>query len=468
MVSSRQISYAFLLVVSGYLLLWVAVLNGYPVFFSDSAGYLKVSFTLLQPIFRTISYSVFIRLINFETSPWLVVIVQSVIAIFVLHSAFRLIIRQWVPVEHDGLVFLGLIAFLAFGTTLPWYVGQIMPDVFTGLTLLSFFLLLYDSEMRLGRTILTCFVFCISVGAHITHLMAVSVVLVAVLTFWKLRVFREFRPTRSPRDLVAFVLIPMLVVTALIALSNRRAGLGFTLSPGRHVFLFARLMQSGLAPTYLQQRCKTEELTPCKYLQSLPKSADVLLWSDYPLLKDMGGWYGASDEASRIVSGTIRYNPVGFVKESVKQMFLQFVVFADGSENRPVLSAGEIDAFRELYPGEMPRYLLSRQSIGKLLRDAEGMKPVYLAVFWCSLGVSLVGLFRGRLRMGTANQLFVLTLIFLFANALLTGALSGVHNRYQARVSWLMAMCCAAYVIPYFAHWQSRVTHSELEAGLNG
>jgi hypothetical protein len=53
-----------------------------------------------------------------------------------------------------------------------------------------------------------------------------------------------------------------------------------------------------------------------------------------------------------------------------------------------------------------------------------------------------------------ANQLFVLTLVFLFLNALVTGALSGVDDRYQARAAWLMGLCCATYVIPYVLHWR--------------
>jgi hypothetical protein len=75
-------------------------------------------------------------------------------------------------------------------------------------------------------------------------------------------------------------------------------------------------------------------------------------------------------------------------------------------------------------------------------------------VFWCSFAVSLLALFTRRLRTRMANQFFVLTLIFLFANALVTGVLSDVNDRYQARASWLMGLCCAAYVIPYVLHWR--------------
>ena len=164
-----------------------------------------------------------------------------------------------------------------------------------------------------------------------------------------------------------------------------------------------------------------------------------------------GGWDGARGEAAKIVSATIRYNPLGFVRECVKQMFRQFVTFAPGVDNEPIQNDRSPEDFRELYPEEMSRYVLSRQSIGRLVRDGERVAPICATVFWCSLGINLIALFARRLRTGMANRLFLLTLIFLFANAMATGAFSGVVDRYQARASWLMAICCAAYIISFLA-----------------
>ena len=448
----QEVNDFFLLAISSYMLLWVAIFNGYPVFYPDSGQYLGVSVDLQPSIYRTISYSIFIRLVTFGTSPWLVVIAQSVITIFILRSAFKFIVRQNATSERGGLVFLGLMVFLAFGTTLPWFVGQIMPDVFTGLSLLSLFLLLYDSKMSLGRTALISAVLCISIGTHITHLLTVTLLLLAMFVLRIFGAFREFWPTRSAKGIVVFVFLPIMVIAGLLALSNWRSGFGFTLFPGKPVFLFGRLIESGLAADYLQQRCEIEQLTPCKYLHNLPQSSEDFLWGSHPLLKEMGGWSGASDEASRMASATIRQYPVRFAVECVRQMFRQFFAFTAGSGNYAIRSGPEFDGFRELYPGDIPKYLRSRQSIGKLAMDAYRVSPVYAAVFWGSFGVCLLALFTGRLRVRMANQLFILTLIFLFSNALATGALANVNDRYQARASWLMGLCCAAYVIPYVLH----------------
>lgn len=165
-------------------------------------------------------------------------------------------------------------------------------------------------------------------------------------------------------------------ITALLALSNWRSGFGFTLSPAKPVFLFGRLIESGLAADYLQQRCGIEQFTACKYLHNLPKSSEEFLWGSHPLLKEMGGWNGAAGEASRIVSATIRQYPVRFVVGCVRQMLRQFFAFTAGSGNYSIRSGPEFEGFRELYPGDVPKYLLSRQSNGKLAMDAYRVTPV--------------------------------------------------------------------------------------------
>lgn len=400
----QKVHSLFFIAVSGYVLLWVAIVNGYPVFYFDSQGYLKISFTLGQSIHHALGYSFFIRLVNLGSSPWLIVIAQSVITVFILHSVFMLVIRERGSAGCESLIFLGMVVFLAFGTTLPWFVGQIMPDAFTGLALLSLFLLLYDSEMSLERTVPTCIVFCISIGTHITHLLAITFLLAAILIFRAFRRFREFWPARPTRSIVAFVIMPMIAVAGLTGLSNWRAGYGFALSPGKSAFLLGRLIESGLAADYLQQKCKTENLTPCKYLHDMPKTTIEFLWGDHPLLKEMGGWNGAQSEAGKIVKGTILFNPVGFAKECVKQTLRQFVTFAYSGYG-PITSGPLFEYFRDIYPGETSRYLLSRQSqctspagcasgeFGRLQRDAAIVAPIYAGVFWCSLGASLIALF---------------------------------------------------------------------------
>ena len=60
-VARRSPSRAFVLGTAGYLMLWVAIFNGYPTVYDDTGEYLSISFTPWQSPYRSIIYSLSIR-----------------------------------------------------------------------------------------------------------------------------------------------------------------------------------------------------------------------------------------------------------------------------------------------------------------------------------------------------------------------------------------------------------------------
>jgi hypothetical protein len=438
--------------VTGYFLLWVAIFNGYPSFYPDTGEYLVDSFTLHPPFYRTIIYSLFIRLVSLGMSPWLIVLAQSSLVIFVLYAIFKYVVEASLPAESEAVSFCGLVAFLALGTSLPWVVGQLMPDVFTGLTFLSAFLLLYDSKLSGAKMVALSGVLLISVGSHLSHFMALMLLFLVIIILRAFDGSRQFWPARTTSGIFAFVLLPIMASMGVVALANWRAGYGPTLSPAGPVFLLGRLFESGMAADYLREQCAVEQFAACKYLQDLPRDQNDFLWGRHPLLNEMGGWQGSRAQASKIVFAAIRHSPTRFLIDSGKQMFRQFVSFSPGDGNAAIRSGYAFDVFKWLYPGDLSRFQLTRQWTGSLAKDSRRMAPLYITLFWCCLVASLAFLIRRPLPARPADQLFVLTLIFLFSNALVTGALSGVNQRYQSRVSWLMGLCGAAYVLPVLLH----------------
>jgi hypothetical protein len=438
-----------------YLLLWIAIFNGYPTVYDDTGEYLSISFTAWQSPYRSIIYSLFIRLASWGMTPWLIVLAQCAITIYVLRAVFEYIVQKSAAIQSERFFFLGLVTFLAFATSLPWFVGQLMPDVFTGLSFLSAFLLLYDSKLSLERTVPLSVVLAVSVGSHLSNFLSLGLVLSAVLVLRAFDSARQFWPTQSAKRIVAFVLVPILTSAGAIILSNYHRGYGITLSTGTPVFLFNRLLESRLADVYLEQQCKIEQLTPCKYLHDLPRTS--FLWGPHPLLTEMGGWLGARGEASRIVSGTIRRYPIRFLAECGKQMLRQFVTFKPGVDNYPYHNGPTVDALERLYPGDLPKYRLTRQWSGQLQLVAGRLSPLYEVVFWTSLFTCVVLLISRYSQSEPANRLLFLTLIFLLANALVTASVSLVSDRYQSRVSWMASLCCAAYIVPLVLNrWNER------------
>jgi hypothetical protein len=439
--------------IAGYVLLWISMFNGYPIVYPDTGQYLVDSFTFEVPSFRTVYYSVFMRLTSLGISPWLVVVAQSAIVIFVLYECLEFVLERndaAIPRSH---LLLAVVLCLAGGTTLPWYVGQLMPDIFTGLLILCMFLLLYNRRLTTGKSIALALVVAISVASHLSHLVITGVILFAIAILGAFRGTRCFWPTRSKKQVALFVLTPIVASGFAVALSNWHAGWGFTLSPGGRMFIVGRLFASGLAQKYLQQDCKVEHLKACEYLSNLPSNENQFLWGHSPVFAAMGGWTGSRREASRIIRGTIRNSPRAFLWECTKQMSLQFVTMKPGEGNGSLdrLMPNFVRNFQRFYPEDVSKLKATEQWRGGLETLAHRLSGVDAIVFWSSMACCLFFLVWRRRHGGPESTLFIFVLIGLWSNALVAGSLSNVINRYQSRVSWLMAFSCLMYLVSLLA-----------------
>src|SRR5262249_17644317 len=193
----------------------------------------------------------------------------------------------------------------------------------------------------------------------------------------------------SKKQISLFVVVPILAGAFAVAFSNRHDGMGFVASPGGHMFLLGRLFASGIAGSFLRQDCKLEPLIACRYLDKLPTNEDEFLWADNPMFKAMGGWLDSKPEATRIIVGSIRYNPGRFLGECLKQTFRQFVRMKPGDGNtlyHPVV----IEALKMFYPQDTHKWELTRQWSGGLSKLAKRVSGLYTADFWFSMGCCLL------------------------------------------------------------------------------
>lgn len=101
LVPEHKSSQPLALGIAVYLLLWIAIFNGYPTVYADTGEYLFDSFTLNQSPYRSIIYSVFIRLASWGITPWLIVVAQCAITIYVLHAVFEYIVQKSVTLECE-------------------------------------------------------------------------------------------------------------------------------------------------------------------------------------------------------------------------------------------------------------------------------------------------------------------------------------------------------------------------------
>src|SRR5262249_7363826 len=150
---------AFLLMIA--MLLVPALWNGFPFIFADTGGYLARPYLHQLDLGRSALYGLFLALgVGFDF--WPVVLVQAVVCAWMV----ILTLRTHGAGGRPGLA-LVVVGGLALFTSLPWYVGQLMPDIFVPLAVLGIHLLAFRTrKLRRIEIIGVSVVVAIAIASH--------------------------------------------------------------------------------------------------------------------------------------------------------------------------------------------------------------------------------------------------------------------------------------------------------------
>src|SRR5579872_3996136 len=393
---------AFLLVCCAAMLLWVAIYNGYPTVTPDSGNYIRSgAFHVALFPFRAPGYAVFTRWTSLATSAWYTIIAQAIIVVHVLRETFVHLIGR----EHVDRSLLAVVCALSALTSLPWFVSQLMPDIFTGVLFLCVFLLGFADEFHLARKSVLALIMMLSVAAH-TSLFPIAAVYVAVVVAAKLS-GRKTESLASTRSVAAWLLVPIILAGLWTATQNRKMGLGFKLSPSKNAFLLGRLFGDGLAPEFLRANCPARSFISCRYLSDPPRDDEDFLFY-HPLLPAL---HGHDDEVDEIVRGTLRAYPGKFVLSGFKQTLLQLVTLRTGGSMhiRPATDGNFYD-IRFSLPGDIPTYRIAGQLTGRLSPLIDAIAPLHVALFW--LSVAGCAIFVWTRRFARIDQFLTLACAF--------------------------------------------------------
>ena len=382
---------------------WPAFLNGYPILFSDSLAYLWQGRPPWMVWDKPGVYGPMLHALDFGTTLWGVVAGQAVLLSCLL---WRVAGGLWVHVLQCLV--------LGFGSSAPWFAATVMPDVLAPMVVLSMVLIARGG--RLDRTIGTA-VGALAIAVHLSHLVIAAALIVAVAVL------------RRERAVAAAV--PLAVAVSVLLATNVVGWGRLAVSPFGSVFLLARLTADGPARAVITAACPAAGWRMCAFADRLPGDADVFLWSpDGPVWSDPAGPIGLAPEASVIVWRTVAADPVGVAAAMLGNAAAQLVRVrlgdALGSEN--LVGRGLERLFG---PAEVARFTLSLQMRGGLTAVGLAFNPWHVAALMA--GVLLLP-WAFRVQRG----LVVLVVVGVLANAAATGALAGVHDRYQARIAWLL------------------------------
>ncbi|MBL6456736.1 hypothetical protein JMJ55_15475 [Belnapia sp. T6] len=422
------------LAVAALLLAWPALLNHYPLVFSDTGAFLALTAEGWPVWDKPPAYGLALGALGAGWTLWLPLLAQALLLAWLIGLAARVVAGQ------AGAGFLLLVcAGLAAGSAAPWFAGLLLPDILAPCLVLALALLGAASERlgrgeRLGLQTLAAF----AMAAHPSHL-PLGAALVLLMMAWRGRAALRCA-------------VPLAAALLLVPLGNLALHGRFALSPYGAVFPLARLVADGPAVRTIAARCPEAGWHLCRWAGRLPEDSDEFLWSgEGPVWTHPGGPIGLTPEAAAILAETLRREPLGVLRAVLANGGRQLLRNRVGDTLGPENLAGSVGKQLALgFPAaEGARFAAGLQARGVLPLVAAPFLILHPLVLLAGLGGTLLGGWWAA-RAGDAPRLGLVLCVLagIAVNALVTGGLSGPHDRYGARLAWLLPLAALLVLRP--------------------
>lgn len=409
-------------------LLWPALFNAYPLAFIDTVSYLLHALTWRHPWDKTAAYGPFLFLTSGQISLWGGAMAQSLLLSWLLWRVVAVVAGA-----PDRLRYCVLVLALSAATAAPWFAALLMPDVFAPVVVLCVFLLVWDDRASPGLRLALCALGAFAIGVHLSHL-GIAGAAVALAALMRRRAVSVLRAAAPLLAALAFLLAANLVAFNKPALSAHGA-----------LFLLARLQADGPAAETLKRHCPARGWVLCAHADALPISADAFLWSaGSPVLRARDGTprsdngLSLTGEAAQIVATTFAETPLATTSAMLANTLRQVVRAKLGDTlEASDLRGGVAEVVGDLLgASERARFAAAAQM--RDLAPGAAADTIHQAAFLAALPLLGLWFALGRWRAQPAQAAFaVFALCAIAANAFMTGALSGPHDRYGARIAWL-------------------------------
>lgn len=432
-----------------------ALVNGYPLLYSDSGTYIVAGFLNYVPVDRPYFYSWFVRHSSMGFSIWLTLIAQSLL----LFYAARMAIKYVVGLRETFYPACFLLVGISFTTGLAYNNSQIIADAFSPLALLCFSILLAAKYIPKGHKFFLIVILLFSLSVHTSHVLIFSLLAIGlglVKFIFKKKEFFILRKKTHNR-LIFWSLASWLV----ISLFNFWLGEGFKPSKTSNIFLVARTIETGAAKIYLDKHCPNAPDELCKVKDNLPPHAVAFLWEFetspfYDECTENGGWGNCwtskDDEYGDLVKGIVGYAPSrnNLITHCLDDSWTQLGKFDLGyivpmAEGSPVYGP-----IKDFLSADWAMYQNAIQYTKPLTYEAES--AIQRILVYLSLTIFGVFLFlAGKTNSFNATIAFALIVIIgSIVNGIVCASFSGVVDRYMARMIWLVPLAAVFLIWQWF------------------
>ena len=418
------------------MLVWPALLNGYPLVFSDTGGLLAMALEADSGWDKPWAYGPFLLALHGRTTLWVPALAQGLLLSHLLWLTQKAFVPRWDRVRRPASRHLALCAGSAAATAAPWFAALLMPDIFAPVVVLC------TALLGVGRARLTRWeqgwvaaLGVLAVAVHLAHLVLAAGCLCAV---WLLR------PGPLRRRLAWRPAVPLAGALCVLVAGNALIHGVPGVSPYGSVFMLARLVADGPARELIERDCPAAgHERMCAWKGRLPADSDAFLWDESgPVWGDNRGPVAFAPEASRVVRDTVLAYPGAVAAAMAANTWRQLWKLRVGDALVPDHLDGNVRLRLSAHfpPEEVARYDASVQRAGGLPGVAARFAPLHGAVLALGALGSVGVLMRCWRRERALSALAGVVLAGLAANAFATGALSGPHDRYQARIAWLVVL----------------------------
>ena len=434
-----------------------AIWNGFPLIFTDSLSYLHSGVELVAPVDRPIFYGLFTRLSNLILDLWGLLFLQSVLVIFLLLKLASILFPD-LSIKNS-LIWLYLIGLT---TSVPWFISQISADIFISCLFLTMVILaLVCERASFGNIIFLAGLMILEICMHSGNLIIGFLLFLCILSLLYVQ-------KKSWSHIKKFSLITIgsfIVSISSIVASNVVFDQGFTFNRWGKVIFLARVLEDGPGLRYLNDICATRDLKTCAALplfnEASKKEEDLgltknpetknlvlnaLLWDGGINL--VGGLSVVNSEALEIIRGAIRTYPLEMAHAFAKNTYDQFTIFTVGNQFGSTAHLIAINNFFQVhFPTSYKSYINYHQSKGGVNIVTNVLNPAYnLTIIFSGSFILVLAYFSfrkqsywDRICKNSSVQLVIFSLLgFLISNAMITGGISAVFDRYQSRVIWLL------------------------------
>ena len=365
---------------------------------------------------------------------WAAVLIQAAAAL----AAVSLTLRHFRVFSRLNLIFAASV--LALLSSLPFFASFLLPDIFAALGILAAAnLIALGGRLSTAERLFWVLILAVAAVFHPSHLAVIGVLATVA-------VFASLIDAKVSR-------VGSLALTVALGIGIA-SELGFGLAVQkvlgvevtRPPVITARIIADGPGAAYLRERCPAAGYVLCNYIDHVSGNSDAFLWG---LTSKEGVYKPApietrrqlSREQYRFAAAVFAYDPVGQLVASSKDAFQQLTMI--GLSDFAVASEEAYRGLPKPYAERTKRSAAGRNAFPFMFFSVLTALTIVL-----SLSFMTVMLIRHWGVVSREQKWFLAAILIgqLF-NAVICGALSGPHERYQARLSWLLPF--AALVLLY-------------------